>query len=1169
MDRTGTGRGGIWVGRDQGVRPDQGTLAARSRSAGPRISTRCDLAILAALALATAAISTPANAQDIKPNQAWRVIESAHFRVTYAPGLDSLAARAAVAAESVRIVLTRDLGPPPAGKIDLVLSDDTDDSNGFAAPFPSNRVVLFAHPPADEVLLGDFDAWMHGLLAHELTHIWQMDRAGWAGQALRVVFGRLPSGWPLFPVIGAPNWFIEGNAVSYETELTGRGRLAGRVHEMMLRTALLEGHAEPYDRISNPTSSWPATNRAYAFGSLFVDHLARLHGPDVRAMLTARCAGAVVPPPLAFDRVAERTFRHSFSGSYRDWQRDLAVQYGMLRDSLTSAGLTATEVLAEGGAWSGPTRFSPDGRCLVYHRSDWRRPAMAVILDLESRREHDLWRHDAAANYAWLPGGDLVTAQSEILETYRSYSDLWRIRPDGRARQLTHGARLDDPDVCLRTGEAIAVENGRGTTRLVMVDLAKGPVIRRFPSPPEVVWAHPRWSPDGSRIAAERLSDGSRDIVVLDRDGNVRVEITGDRACDAYPAWSADGRFVVFASDRTGIWNLFAAAMDGPAAAPGTGVTDAAADSSGLMMDAAVDRSGLPPDVEDVVQPGDGSRATPHPRLQQVTNLLGGALQPDVSPDGKWIVFSSYHADGMRIERIPFDPAAWREAAATTEGLSSAAATAITTAKAEAATDARTEARTEAGTGTEAMTEAGTEVGTGTSSTQLAPSPPPAFTSRPYHAWRSLRPHYWMPQYLAGTETGEYYGLSSSGEDMVGLHRWSAWAVTEPQSGRRQGAAGYSWSGLGNPVLGFSGGQTWDLLRASYSDSSRHTAREREQRFAASATFRRPRRHGSAWFTLGSEIIRRRRIPDRVYADSLGDPVMLRYPNGRLFGFGGTLAYSNTSARFYSISPEDGVTFRLDLRRRWDLGRYPTPDLGDTETRVSMAAYRAVTRIAWSRAVLAARANGVVRNGRGASWADLGGVSEGTLNLEIVTFGGSRLLPLRGFPSGVRSGTRAWSAGLEWRMPLFLVERGLDTPPIFLERTWAVAFLDAGDAWAPQSQGGRQTGCGGGPCLDGYTLDPLVSAGAELALRGTAIHWLTVALRFGVARQLAGGSATVTYLALGGGGIGGTALKLEPRASHRTLQLGESSFPPRSTRRAAQVSAPDATNPPAGNPAAR
>jgi hypothetical protein len=275
-----------------------------------------------------------------------------------------------------------------------------------------------------------------------------------------------------------------------------------------------------------------------------------------------------------------------------------------------------------------------------------------------------------------------------------------------------------------------------------------------------------------------------------------------------------------------------------------------------------------------------------------------------------------------------------------------------------------------------------------------------------------------------------------------------------------------------------------------------------------------------AAFTMGGEIIERRRASAGDYRDSLGVPVTLRLPHEQRFGISGAVGYSNTSSRPYSISPEDGVTVNARLRRRWGRARYPQPDPGEIEARLSMAAYRAVARNAWSRAVVAARANGIVRNGPGASEVDLGGISEGTLDLEVVTFGGSRLLPLRGFTSGVRSGTRAWSAGLEWRMPLFLVERGINSPPLFLERTWAVAFVDAGDAWMPRNQGGGQTGCDGGPCLDGYPLDPLVSAGAELALRGTAIHWLTIALRFGVARQLAGGSATVTYLALGGGGIG-------------------------------------------------
>ena len=125
-------------------------------------------------------------------------------------------------------------------------------------------------------------------------------------------------------------------------------------------------------------------------------------------------------------------------------------------------------------------------------------------------------------------------------------------------------------------------------------------------------WSAPRWSPDGNRIAVSRWMRGGKfNVVLLDTLGNVEHQITDDEAIDATPAWSPDGRYVLFWSDRTGIPNLFAFDMR--------------------------DRS-----------------------LHQVTSVLTGAFQPDVSPDGRSIYFAGYHADGYHIQRMPFDTTAWR-----------------------------------------------------------------------------------------------------------------------------------------------------------------------------------------------------------------------------------------------------------------------------------------------------------------------------------------------------------------------------------------------------------------------------------------------------------------------------------------------------------------------------
>src|SRR5690606_32918865 len=106
------------------------------------------------------------------------------------------------------------------------------------------------------------------------------------------------------------------------------------------------------------------------------------------------------------------------------------------------------------------------------------------------------------------------------------------------------------------------------------------------------------------------------------------VVVTDGFGVNAAPVWSPDGRWILFGSDRSGIPNLYAV------------------DAAAAIRSAA-----------------NGGAPAPGPR--QVTNVLTGAFQPDVSPDGRWIAFAAYHHDGFRIERMPFDTAAWRTPAPT------------------------------------------------------------------------------------------------------------------------------------------------------------------------------------------------------------------------------------------------------------------------------------------------------------------------------------------------------------------------------------------------------------------------------------------------------------------------------------------------------------------------
>jgi Tol biopolymer transport system component/predicted Ser/Thr protein kinase len=79
----------------------------------------------------------------------------------------------------------------------------------------------------------------------------------------------------------------------------------------------------------------------------------------------------------------------------------------------------------------------------------------------------------------------------------------------------------------------------------------------------------PRWSPDGKNIAFDFWTRDERervglDIYVVSASGGPPGQITTDPSShDAAPSWSRDGRWIYFASDRSGQWQVWRVPSDG------------------------------------------------------------------------------------------------------------------------------------------------------------------------------------------------------------------------------------------------------------------------------------------------------------------------------------------------------------------------------------------------------------------------------------------------------------------------------------------------------------------------------------------------------------------------------------------------------------------------------
>jgi eukaryotic-like serine/threonine-protein kinase len=118
----------------------------------------------------------------------------------------------------------------------------------------------------------------------------------------------------------------------------------------------------------------------------------------------------------------------------------------------------------------------------------------------------------------------------------------------------------------------------------------------------------PRWSPDGSRIAFDAISEGNADVYVVEVAGGPPRRMTLNPAEDVVPGWSADGRWLYFASNRGGGHQIWKMRAD---------------------------------------QPGGDADAT------QVTRQ--GGFYPVESPDGRFLYYAKERALETSIWRVPLD----------------------------------------------------------------------------------------------------------------------------------------------------------------------------------------------------------------------------------------------------------------------------------------------------------------------------------------------------------------------------------------------------------------------------------------------------------------------------------------------------------------------------------
>lgn len=571
----------------------------------------------ARLFLLAIAFAPPLAAQSVTvPSDAWRTIETRHFRVHYPAPYEEWATRAAGRLESIRDAVTAEVGFAPPQTIDVIVTNHAARASGTALPFLDGpRMILYTEPPGVQEHLGAYADWIDLVAVHETAHLMHLLRPGrgWAAQAVARLLV------PVGPItLGAPRWVSEGYATVIEGRLTGAGRPTSTLRALILRQWAANGQLPSYEEL-NGDRRFLGMRMAYLAGSAFLEWLELRSGPGSLPKLWARMTARTWPePPQAFEDVFGAPpdelygrFTAELTASAMTLDRAASPREGELFQELTGA--------------SGDPAVSPDGSRLAVVLRERDRPEQLVVWSTappaeEEREEekriarmlardpqdvrpvrtkplprkklHTLVMPGAGTidTPRWTRDGGAVIFAHRVADEHGAlHFDLYRWDFD-RLTRLTHLADVHEADPLPDGRTAVAVRSRYGQTQLVNVDLTTGAITERTGASIDVVRSHPRVSPDGTRVAHVAQRDRALTLFIDD----AAVPLPGDASS---PEWISDDELVATVFTR-GFAELYRVRTDGT--------------------------------------------------YTQVTSISGGAFDPAPARDGR-VFFTSLEPDGYAV----------------------------------------------------------------------------------------------------------------------------------------------------------------------------------------------------------------------------------------------------------------------------------------------------------------------------------------------------------------------------------------------------------------------------------------------------------------------------------------------------------------------------------------
>lgn len=550
------------------------------------------------------------------PELEWRTIETEHFFIYYHQGVERSAGLVAKIAEEVYHPVTSVYDFEPEEKVHIIVRDTDDYANGVAYYY-ENKIEIWA--TSMDLEFRGTHHWLRNVVTHEFIHLVSL-------QAARKVVRHLPAlyiqyigyqrenGYPhvlvSYPLLGTivPCWFAEGVA---QYQAPGLEHDSWDTHrDMVLRMAVLEDELLSYDEMGCFGKTGLEDEMVYNQGFSLVSYIAEMYGMESLRKLM-RAMRSVWR--LTFDSALKKVIGRSGDELYDEWKEDLEQKYGEeMRD--VRKNIIEGERLTDEGYLNIYPAWSPDGEKIAYlsNRGNDYHIMDLYIISVDDKEVKPI-AGEINSSISWSPDGKKILYSKENSPNkYGShFNDVYVYDVDNKKEErLTHGLRAKDPAWSPDGGKIVFVTNGDGNNNIGVMNVDGSNVRYLTDKQDGTQFYNPRWSSDGEEIVFSISKGERRDIGIIRSDGSNFRYLVASEGDDRDPCWTPDGEKIVFSSDRNGIYNLY-------------------------------------------------SLSLANREAMQVTNVMGGAFTPSVSPDGE-IAFSYYCSEGYKLHLLAAEEG-WKE----------------------------------------------------------------------------------------------------------------------------------------------------------------------------------------------------------------------------------------------------------------------------------------------------------------------------------------------------------------------------------------------------------------------------------------------------------------------------------------------------------------------------